>query len=184
MKHLVWVLVLGSALWSNPRYFLYQEVTIPKESSSEEKRKMHIQASPIFFKPQTHSYKEGVLIYDLFQTSSHYAKQVEDLKIVGGFSLNKVYASRLSEGVDMRWILGGGTYLNIARSKGVGGLGAYSHTTLSAEARARIAGQFLFDEDYMLELSLQLPILGVRLFGYDPTRGQNVLFVVRFLYGD
>lgn len=180
-------MAIGGALFGSPQYFLYNEIAIPKDfqqGDDHKKEDFSIRISPMFFKPKMHSYSRGVLIYDLYNVSNHRNKQFEGRKIVGGISLNKMYASKLGESVSARWIVGSGVYLNIANGNGLGAWRAYSQTTLSAEFRARIASQLLINNHHMLELSLQLPIFGVGLFGYSPTEGENVLFMIRFLYGD
>ncbi|WP_300642780.1 hypothetical protein [uncultured Helicobacter sp.] len=187
MARILCLLALGVVLYGNTRYFLYEEAKIAKDTYLEKKqesRDFYIHSSPMFFKPKTHSYKQAVLIYDLYKVASHYNKQFEGRHIVGGLSLNKVYATRMQDGIASRWILGSGAYLNVFNYHGRGALRSMSLTTLSAEIRARIATQFLIDNYHMLELSLQLPIFGVGLFGYSPTKGGNALFLIRFLYGD
>lgn len=187
MGRIFWVMLLGMLLHADTQHFLYKEVSIPKtlyQSAQQEKRDFFIHSSPMFFRPRTYSYNQAILIYDLYKVSSCYSKQLEGRHIVGGLSLNKMYALKLKNGVASRWIVGSGAYLNISNYHGLGALRSFSQTTLSAELRARIASQFLIDNYHMLELSLQLPIFGIKLFGYNPTKGENILFMIRFLYGD
>lgn len=141
---------------------------------------------PIFVNIQTqlqHRSPHLLSYADIDSYSNIYAKNFKHLKILSSLTFNTLTKNYVFKDTLARFTLGAGMHINLRHTAGKGGFAYYQDTTLSLESRFHFATSLILKQQHLLELSLQFPVYIAGLFGYDPTRGDNFLFSIRFVYG-
>ena len=201
MLRLLAFVLIGTIVYASPNYFLCNIVSSNALSCSSStsfiSKKLKTYSSskhlpipslkkPIFFNVQTqlqHKSPHLLAYADIDSHSNTYAKNLKHLKILSSFALNTISKRYLFDNVFARFTIGVGAYANLTHTAGEGGFAFYRNSTLSLEGRFHLASSLIIKKQHIFELSLQLPLFIRGIFGYEATRGDNVLLSIRFVYG-
>lgn len=195
------LLLAFSSLYATPNYFICSVASSSATSCLASKTKIHqnlktyssskhlpiaIHDRPIFFNVQTQLQHKSpnVLSYaDIDSYSNVYAKSLKHLRILSSLTLNTLSRHYVFSDAFARFTMGAGVYANLQHTAGKGGLAFYRNSTLSFESRFHLATSLILKQQHLLELSLQFPLFITGIFGYEATRGDNVMLSIRFVYG-